>query len=131
MCLLEHLAGGGLKGMDRKIAIANMVKNGMLLGAVTLLYTWAVGDDEEYQKLDDQTRARGFFIPGSKEVFGEPLILPMSTGASFFFKTVPEIAYNQVMRDGTETKWMRRACVQLLVRQQRTHCLGQTCRLPP
>jgi hypothetical protein len=102
--LARTLAGGGLKGMDRKIAIANMVKNGMLLGAVTLLYTWAVGDDEEYQKLDDQTRARGFFIPGSKEVFGEPLILPMSTGASFFFKTVPEIAYNQVMRDGTETK---------------------------
>jgi DNA repair protein RadC len=102
--LARTLAGGGLKGMDRKMAIANMVKNGMLLGAVTLLYTWAVGDDEEYQKLDDQTRARGFFIPGSKEVFGEPLILPMSTGASFFFKTVPEIAYNQVMRDGTETK---------------------------
>jgi DNA repair protein RadC len=102
--LFRTLTGGGLKGMDRKIAIANMVKNGMLLGAVTLLYTWAVGDDEEYQKLDDQTRARGFFIPGSKEVFGEPLILPMSTGASFFFKTVPEIAYNQVMRDGTETK---------------------------
>jgi DNA repair protein RadC len=102
--LARTLAGGGLKGMDRKIAIANMVKNGMLLGAVTVLYTWAVGDDEEYQKLDDQTRARGFFIPGSKEVFGEPLILPMSTGASFFFKTVPEIAYNQVMRDGTETK---------------------------
>jgi DNA repair protein RadC len=102
--LFRTLTGGGLKGMDRKIAIANMVKNGMLLGLVTLLYTWAVGDDEEYQKLDDQTRARGFFIPGSKEVFGEPLILPMSTGASFFFKTVPEIAYNQVMRDGTETK---------------------------
>jgi hypothetical protein len=98
------LAGGGLKGMSRKMAIANMTKNAMLLGAVTVLYAWAVGDDEEYQKLDDQTRARGFFIPGSKEVFGEPLVLPMSTGASLFFKTIPEIAYNQIMRDGTETK---------------------------
>jgi hypothetical protein len=64
MSWARTLAGGGLKGMDRKIAIANMVKNGMLLGAVTLLYTWAVGDDEEYQKLDDQTRARGILYPG-------------------------------------------------------------------
>ena len=102
--LARTIAGGGLKGKSRRQAQALMMKTAMKLGVVTVLYCMAVGDDEEYQKLDDQTRARGFFIPGSKEVFGESLVLPMSTGASFFFKTLPEIAYNQIMREGTESK---------------------------
>jgi DNA repair protein RadC len=102
--LARTIAGGGLKGKSRRQAQALMMKTAMKLGVVTVLYCMAVGDDEEYQKLDDQTRARGFFIPGSKEIFGESLVLPMSTGASFFFKTLPEIAYNQIMREGTESK---------------------------
>jgi hypothetical protein len=102
--LARTIAGGGLKGKSRRQAQALMMKTAMKLSAVTILYCMAVGDDEEYQKLDDQTKFRGFFIPGSKEVFGEALVLPMSTGASFFFKTLPEIAYNQIMREGTESK---------------------------
>ena len=102
--LARTLAGGGLKGMDRKKALAQMVQTAMWLSAVSVLYAMAVGDDEEYHKLDDQTKFRGFYIPGSKEFFGEPLVLPMSTGASFFFKTIPEIAYNQIWRDGTESE---------------------------
>ncbi len=96
--LSQALAGGGLKGKSRGRAQAQMLKTGMLLTGVTLLYCMAVGADDEYDKLDDQTKLRNIIIPGTK------IRLPMHTSASFLFKAIPELIYNKIMKDGTKSR---------------------------
>lgn len=101
--LAQALAGGGLKGKTRNQARAQMLKTGLLLAGTTLLYCMAVGADDEYNKLDDQTKIRNIIIPGTK------IRLPMHTSASFFFKSIPELIYNKVMKEGTKNQvdWTR------------------------
>lgn len=97
--LAKGLAGGGLKGLSRKQAIARMAATGMLLTASTIVYCMLVGDDDEYNKLDDQTKMRNIYIPGLN------MRLPMHTGASFFFKAIPELIYNAIMKEGTKDEY--------------------------
>jgi hypothetical protein len=96
--LAQTLLTGGLKGMDRKRAAARLAKTGALLMGITLLYCFAVGDDEEYLKLDDQTRIRNFMIPGTT------FVIPMNTAAAYFFKAIPEMLYNAVVKYGTDNE---------------------------
>jgi hypothetical protein len=96
--LAKALAGGGLSGQKRSAAFAQMLKTGMMLSAMTLLYCWAVGDDDDYLALDDQTKLRNIIIPGTK------IKLPMHTSASFFFKAIPELLYNKIMNEGTKNQ---------------------------
>lgn len=100
--LAQTLAGGGLKGMKRQEALGRMLWTGSLLSMTTLLYCMAVGDDDEYNDLDDQTKVRNLIIPGSKKYFGYTVALPMHTSASFIFKAIPELLYNKIMKEGTE-----------------------------
>lgn len=102
--LAQTLAGGGLKGKDRKKGLERMAITGGLLAATTLLYCFAVGADDDYQELDDQTKLRNLYIPGSKKAFGHAVLLPMHTSASFFFKAIPELIYNKVMNQGTKNE---------------------------
>lgn len=97
--LAKGLAGGGLKGLSRQQAIARMAATGMLLTASTIVYCMLVGDDDEYNKLDDQTKMRNIYIPGLN------MRLPMHTGASFFFKAIPELIYNAIMKEGTKDEY--------------------------
>jgi len=96
--LATALAGGGLKGKSRKDAQKQMLKTGLLLAGTTILYCMAVGADDEYNKLDDQTKIRNIIIPGTG------IRLPMHTSASFFFKSIPELIYNKVMKEGTKNQ---------------------------
>ena len=103
--LAQSMAGGGLKGKERSQVFAQFVKTGAILAGLSLLYAFAVGDDEEYQKMDDQTKARNFIIPKSltKLVGMENSVkIPMHTSASFFFKSMPELLYNKIMNEGTK-----------------------------
>jgi hypothetical protein len=102
--LAQTLAGGGLKGKDRQEGLKRMAITGGLLSMTTLLYCMAVGADDDYQELDDQTKARNLYIPGSKKAFGHAVVLPMHTSASFFFKAIPELLYNKVMNQGTNNE---------------------------
>lgn len=106
--LATALAGGGLKGKKRGAAILQMFTTGVLLSSVTLLYCLAVSEDDEYEKLDDQTKLRNLVIPGSKKYFGETIAIPMNTSASFIFKALPELMFNKIMKEGTETEMDRR-----------------------
>jgi len=103
--LAQSMAGGGLKGKERSKVFAQFVKTGAILAGLSLLYAFAVGDDEEYQKMDDQTKVRNFIIPKSltKLVGMENSVkIPMHTSASFFFKSMPELLYNKIMNEGTK-----------------------------
>jgi site-specific DNA-cytosine methylase len=94
--LIQALAGGGLKGRSRSSALARLAMTGTLLTGITLLYCMLVGDDDEYNQMDDQTKMRNFMIPGTK------IILPMNTSAAYFYKAVPEMIYNKIMKEGTK-----------------------------
>ena len=103
--LAQALSGKGLKGLKRRQAYTRLAITGGLLASVSLLYCMAVGDDDEYQKMDDQTKMRNFVIPKSlTSTIGmdHAIMLPMSTSAAFFFKAVPEMLYNKIVNQGTK-----------------------------
>jgi hypothetical protein len=105
--LAESLGAGGLKGKDRKAAAAALLKAGMMLGFWTMMYCWVIGDDDEYKKLDDQTKLRNFIVPHKLTKYigmDHALYVPMSTSASFFFKSMPELTYNAITTQGTKNE---------------------------
>ena len=96
---------GGLRGIDRQQAMTRLAVSAGLLASTCLLYSMAVGDDDEYKKMDDQTKMRNFVIPKSlMQTIGyeHSLLIPMHTSASYFFKTIPELLYNKITKEGTK-----------------------------
>jgi hypothetical protein len=96
--LYDALRGGGLRGKDRAAALQQLAWTGGLLAGTTLIYTMLVGDDDDYMKMDDQSKIRSYMIPGTD------VVLPMNTSAAFFFKAIPELIINKVINEGTETE---------------------------
>jgi hypothetical protein len=96
---------GNLKGLSRQQAITRLAIAGMGLSAAVLLYCYAVGDDDEYNKMDDQTKMRNFIIPKKlmQEIgYDHTLLIPMHTSASYLFKSIPEMLFNQITKEGTK-----------------------------
>ena len=96
---------GNLKGITRSEAISRLAIAGGLLATTCLMYSMAVGDDDEYKKMDDQTKMRNFVIPKSlmKQIgYEHSLLIPMHTSASYFFKAIPELLYNKITKEGTK-----------------------------
>jgi hypothetical protein len=116
--LAKGLSGTGLKGIERKKALARMATAGMLLASATLVYSFLVGDDEEYNKLDDQTKMRNIFIPGLN------IRLPMHSGAAFFFKAIPELLYNAITKEGTKDEYDRKRLTRALSKAAADALLG-------
>jgi DNA-binding protein H-NS len=81
--LYDALRGGGLRGKDRAAALQQLAWTGGLLAGTTLIYAFLVGDDDDYMKMDDQSKIRSYMIPGTD------VVLPMNTSAAFFFKAIP------------------------------------------
>jgi hypothetical protein len=98
--LSQALVGGGLKGQSRGRAFGMMLWAMTMLASLSILYTLAVGDDDEYQQLDDGTKMRNYFIP--KSVFGKSMLVPMNTSAAYFFKALPELQTNEIINKGTK-----------------------------
>ena len=98
----QAMTGGNIKGMTRNEARAQFVKTGMQLASVCLLYAMLSGGDDDYWELDDETRMRNFYIPGSKKVFGHHVLIPMHSSASFFFKVMPEWLYSTITSQSTK-----------------------------
>jgi DNA-binding protein H-NS len=96
--LYDALRGGGLRGKDRAAALQQLAWTGGLLAGTTLIYAFLVGDDDDYMKMDDQSKIRSYMIPGTD------VVLPMNTSAAFFFKAIPELLYNKVVNEGTENE---------------------------
>jgi hypothetical protein len=127
--LAQALSGKGLKGMKRTQALARLRNTGLLLAGVTILYCMAVGDDDEYQKMDDQTKMRNFVIPKSlTRTIGmdHAVLLPMSTSAAFFFKAVPEMLFNKIANDGTKNEIDKTRLYSALGKAARDSLLGPT-----
>jgi hypothetical protein len=102
--LAQAAIGGNLKGMSRKQAKAQFKKTGALLAGTCLLYAFIAGGDDDYWELDDNTRLRNFYLPGSKKFFGYHVLIPMHSTASYFFKAIPEMLYSTVTSQGTKNE---------------------------
>jgi len=102
--LAMSLVGKRLTGKARGAALAQLAKTGATFGFYVMLYSMAVGDDDEYQKLDDQTKVRNIFLSKNWTGLENNILIPMHTSASFMFKSVPELIYNYVTTQGTENE---------------------------
>ena len=96
---------GGLKGQSRLEAIERLGTAIACMQIGMLMYMFAIGGDDEYQKLDDQTKMRNFFIP--KKVmrhlgYDHALLIPLTTTAGYIVKAIPEMIYNRIATQGTK-----------------------------
>jgi hypothetical protein len=91
--LATSMAGGGFKGMDRKKARERFRRTTYTLIATGLVYCMMKGGDDDYEKLDDQTKMRNFIIGDFK--------IPINTSYGFMFKALPEMIYNYIIKHGT------------------------------
>lgn len=118
--LARTIAGKGIAGKDRKEAMRLFWSAGMKVAALSLLYSMMVGDDDTYEKQDDRTRARNFFIPGTD------LKLPVPADVGFFFKVIPELAYRYITTQGTDSEMDGRKLRQALQSAAGDALLGPT-----
>jgi hypothetical protein len=105
--LAMTLAGSGYTGKSKAAALAQLGKTAALFSFYVMLYSWAVGGEDDYEELDDQTKLRNIVIPKSlMQNIGvnETLLIPMHTSASFFFKSIPEMTYNIIVKEGTNNE---------------------------
>jgi hypothetical protein len=105
--LAEALAGGGLKGKNRGAAFGSMLKVAAMLTMWTTIYTWIMGGNDDYEKMDDQKKARNFVIPKNIAKYigvDDNILLPMNTSAAYFFKAMPELITNYVIKKGTKNE---------------------------
>lgn len=96
--LARTFMGKGVAGKEQKEAMGLFWRAGMKVAALSLLYSMMVSGDDEYEKQDDRTKARNFFIPGT----GVKLPVPADVG--FFFKVIPELAYRYIANEGTNNE---------------------------
>ena len=101
--LFTALTARGARGRDTKKALAIMGSTVVQLTALMLAYSWLVGGDDEYQKLDDGTKARNFFIPKAITGLENGILIPINTTAAFIFKAFPELTYNMFVSQATKT----------------------------
>jgi hypothetical protein len=105
--LAMTLAGSGYTGKSKAAALAQLGKTAALFSFYVMLYSWAVGGEDDYEELDDQTKLRNIYLPKSLTQYigmDNGLLIPMHTSASFFFKSIPEMTYNVVVKEGTENE---------------------------
>ena len=93
------------KGVTKNQALAQFyLKTGLSMAAITAVYALAAGSDDDYWKLDDDTRARNFYLPFSKKAFGHPVLIPMHSTAALFWKVIPESALTYIVSQGTKNE---------------------------
>jgi hypothetical protein len=105
--LAMTLAGSGYTGKDKAAALAQLGKTAALFSLYVILYSLAVGGEDDYEELDDQTKVRNIYIPKSLTQYigmDNGLLIPMHTSASFFIKSIPELTVNKIRKEGTENE---------------------------
>jgi len=101
--LFRAMTARGMTGRDKSRAMAVFAGTTAQLAAFTLLYSFLVGGDDEYEKLDDGTKTRNILIPKSVLGTENGILVPMNTSASFMFKALPELTYNMLATQATKT----------------------------
>ena len=90
------MTGRGIAAEERKVALSLFIKTGVKLAALSTLYAFLVGDDEEYQGLRDYDKDKNFVFPGTG------IKIPVAPEVGLLFKVLPERAVNYINSQGTE-----------------------------
>ena len=88
--LINALRGKGISGQEKVMA-----QKLFFTTALNALYAMMVGGDDEYENLPDREKLRSYMIPGTG------FSMPVRAEISLLFKTIPELTYNIVRREGT------------------------------
>jgi hypothetical protein len=100
--LAQAFSGGTLKGKareDAKAQFRSTMRQFMILASV---YTILALSDGDYDELDDMTKARNIYVPFSKKLTGNHILIPLHSTAAYFFKVVPELLINTFMKENTD-----------------------------
>jgi len=93
--LLNTINGTGISTKEKSIARNEFKRIGMQLALLSFVYSMAVGDDDEYQKMNDREKISNLVIPGIGMV-------PVASEVGFMFKALPEMLYQYFSREGTK-----------------------------
>ena len=102
--LYKTIAGKGIAPQQKKEAQRILISNALKISALSFMYAALVSDDDDYQKMDPQTRDRHLLIPGTS------IMLPMRSDLTLMPKLLAEYAYLSMTDNGfTDGKKTRRA----------------------
>ena len=96
--LINVIRGKFVSDQDRKNAIKLFAITSAKIMFLNLIYSAAVGGDDEYEKLPDQEKIRKYIIPGTG------VGIPIRGELAFLFKMLPEGLYNIVTKEGTNNE---------------------------
>ena len=94
--LMNALRGKGISGQESRKAQMLFFKTAMTLMALNAMYAMLVAGDDEYDKQDDRTKFRNYFIPGTN------FKMPVRAEISFLTKYLPEQTYQYMLKRGTK-----------------------------
>ena len=93
--LMNAIRGKGISGQESRKAQMLLFKTAMTLMALNAMYAMLVAGDDEYDKQDDRTKFRNYFIPGTN------FKMPVRAEISFLTKYLPEQTYQYMLKRGT------------------------------
>jgi hypothetical protein len=93
---IKTLSGRGISPQERKAAIATLMATSAKIAVLSLLYSMAVGDDEDYKRKNRVTRDRMFMIPGTGG-YG----IPIRSDVFALPKIIGEYSYQMMADNGT------------------------------
>jgi hypothetical protein len=94
--LYRQITGKGAGSMVARREARKMFMSRMMqMAALSMLYSFAVGGTEDYEELDELTRANNFIIPGT------PIKIPVAGELGALFKVPVETAMAYYRRQGT------------------------------
>jgi hypothetical protein len=93
---VKTLTGRGISPAERKAAQATLIATTAKIAVLSLLYSMAVGDDEDYKRKNRVTRDRMFMIPGTGG-FG----IPIRSDVFALPKIIGEYSYQMMADNGT------------------------------
>jgi len=101
---LRTLSGKGIVPQERTAGLKTLAATSAKIGAVSLLYAMAIGDDEDYNKKNKETRDRLWMIPGTG------MGIPIRMDLFALPKIAGEYTYNLLMDKGfADSKHLKNA----------------------
>ena len=101
---LRTLSGKGIVPQERSVGLKTLASTSAKIGAVSFLYAMAMGDDEDYNKKNKETRDRLWMIPGTG------MGIPIRMDLFALPKIAGEYTYNLIADKGfTDSKHLKNA----------------------
>jgi hypothetical protein len=102
---IKTLSGRGISPAERKAAQATLLATTAKIAVLSMLYSMAIGDDEDYKKKNRVSRDRMFMIPGSGGVG-----IPIRADVFALPKIIGEYSYQMMADNGTtDSKMFKQA----------------------